>query len=351
MKNFKWIKLFVFVFIVLSIMTGTSAEAATKAKSTTPAKPIPISKIFYFKDNPDARASLFAHPTSIDILAPQTYSIDNTGLLVGAIDPAILTFAQTNNIKVMPLVTNKGFSKSTANSILDDTAKQDLAINALITEAQQQKYYGWQFDFEGMDATYRDKYSAFVARTYTAMKQHNLILSVAVIAQISSNPADYPRDLWNRIIGVYDYGALGMSADFISIMSYDNPDSKGAISPYPWLVKIVKYSLKYIPPNKISLGIPLYYWLWNDTSGKLISVGGYVGVTNTIKNKHATAGYSATDKTSYLKYKYNKNKFTLWYENAKSVTPKISLIRQYKLQGFSAWVLGLETPSVYSVLK
>lgn len=327
------------------LKTGAVSKTKTSAKASA------ILKIFYFKDNQEARASLFGHPSSINVLAPQAYSINDSGSLSGSIDPAILTFAEKHKIKIMPLVTNKSFSPATAEAIFEDSAKQDLAINALVLEAEQKKYWGWQLDFEGMPASDREAYSAFVKKVGTAFKAHGLVLSVAVVAQISDNPADYPKDLWARVIGVYDYGALAAGADFVSVMSYDDPDSKGPIAPYPWLKKIIIHSLKYIPAQKLSLGLPLYYWKWNTDSGKLISVGGYLGIQNTLKKRKVLAGYSAANGAPYLKYSVRKNHYLLWYENGKSIAQKIGLIKKYKLQGFSAWLLGLETPSVYSALK
>jgi spore germination protein YaaH len=337
----------IIIFVILSLITNTKVEAA----STTNASPTSSSilKIFYFKDNTKALTSLFLHPSYIDVLAPQAYSIDDSGALTGTIDPTILSFTQKNNIKMMPLVANKGFSKSTAEAILDDPSKQDLAINSLITEAGQQKYWGWQMDFEQIDASYKNKYSTFIEKMSAAFKVHNLVLSVAVIAQISSNPSDYPNDLWNRIIGVYDYSSLSSNADFVTVMSYDDPSSTGPIAPYPWLEEVINYSLKFIPAGKLSLGIPLYDWKWNNTSGKLIGIGGYTDVQNTLKRQHATTGYSIINQAPFIKYTIKKNHYEVWYENAKSVAKKISLIKQYGLQGFSAWVLGLETPNVYSV--
>jgi spore germination protein YaaH len=321
------------------------------SKSVSPSKASPILKVFYFKDSPEARASLFEHPSSINVLAPQNYSINSSGILLGSIDPAILAFAEKHKIKVMPLVTNGSFSSDTADAIFGDPAKQDSAINALVAEAEQQRYWGWQLDFEGMNASDRNQYSAFVKKAGTVLKEHGLVLSVAVIAQISNNPADYPKDLWNRVIGVYDYGAIASSADFVSVMSYDDPDSTGPIAPYPWLSKIITYSLKYIPASKFSLGLPLYYWKWDIASGKVVSVGGYVGIQNTLKRKKITIGYSTVNQAPYIKYVVKKNHYMLWYENSRSIAQKISLIKKYKLQGFSAWLLGLETPSIYSALK
>ncbi len=325
---------------------GAQAHAAAKVaiKKADP----PVLKIFYFRENQKARASLFAHPSSINVLAPQTYAIGASGTLSGTIKKDILAFTKKRKIKVMPLVTNGNFNKSIAESILNDTAKQDIAISALVAEAEKNGYWGWQMDFEGMDSSYKDRYSAFIKRISAAMLAHHFIASVAVVAQNSSDPADYPEGLWDKIIGAYDYGTLASSADFVSVMAYDAPESKGPVAPYVWLGEVIDYSLQYIPAEKLSLGIPLYYWKWNDTSGKLVDIGGYAGIKNVLKRPGIALGYSADDQAPFIKYAVKNIPYTLWYENSKSIAQKMKLIKQYKLHGFSAWVLGLENPSVYS---
>lgn len=251
----------------------------------------------------------------------------------------------------MPLVTNGNFSKAVSQTFLDDSVKQDLAIKALIDEAKKNEYWGWQLDFEQMDVSYRDKFSAFAAKTGEALKKEGLIFSVAVIAQVSGNPNDYPNDLWRKTIGVYDYAALAASTDFISVMSYDDPESEGPVVEYSWLKRVLDYSMKFIPAEKLSLGIPLYYWHWNNTTGARLGSGGRQGIYNVFKKYNVSIFYNADLEAAYLTYWNKARQYIIWYENAQSAAKKIELIKQYRLHGFSAWALGLELPSIFNVVK
>ena len=143
----------------------------------------------------------------------------------------------------MPLVVNKGFSSSGVDTFLNDTNAQQQAISALVTEAQTQGYEGYQLDFEQIDASDRFKYDAFVKSFGVAMEAAGLVSSVAVIAQISQDSADYPKNIWQSIVGAYDYPSLASSTDFISLMSYDDPFSKGPVTGYSWLKKVLAYRL------------------------------------------------------------------------------------------------------------
>jgi spore germination protein len=182
-------------------------------------------------------------------------------------------------------------------------------------------------------------------------KKNNLILSIAVIAQVSEKPEDYENNLWQNLIGVYDYKTLAENSDFVSVMAYDDPESRGPVAEMSWLKRALEHSLKLIPASKLSLGIALYYWKWDDKTGKLVETGGRKGINNVLKKYKYVYHYSAKHEVPYLTYKVKGRPYTLWYENAKSVKKKFDLIKKYKLHGFSAWALGLELTNIYPQIR
>lgn len=339
-----WVKkkIFTVLFLVIlffSISFVGRAEAAT------------YERLFYFVEGENARKSFFAHPDSIDIFAPQTYSADAEGNLKGEVKADLLDFAKKNKIKVMPLLTNGSFSQKDGHSLLEDTSAQKKLIKSLIKEAKKYNYIGWQIDFEQMELSYRDEFSKFMERIYKEFQKKGLQLSVAVIAQISEKPEDYPKNLWQRIIGVYDYARLAQVTDFISIMSYDDPNSLGPVAGRQWFEKVISFSLTKIPKEKISLGLGLYYWRWDDALMKRVGIGGNYNLENLKKDHKIKFNYNKDEQAPYFHFWEKGKSYTGWYENAQSVGYKISLLKNNGLRGFSVWALGLEEPSVYSVMK
>ncbi len=332
-----------------AVIVGTLWVPGSAFAKTAP--PFRYTRVFYFTDSKAARQSLYAYWAYVDVFAPQSYAFDNDGTLSGSVNPDVLAFAHRVGLKIMPLVTNGNFSSSSAHAFLDDRGAQDRAIASLIAQARENGFWGWQLDFEQMDASYRDRYSAFVDRFSQQLHAAGLKATVAVVAQISENPEDYTNNLWPKLIGVYDYQALGRSADFVSIMSYDDPESTGPVTRYAWLADVLQYSMTKIPKNKISLGIGLYYWQWNDTSGARVGIGGYQGIITAEKRHYVTWGYATALQSAFMRWRSRGSTYTLWYENSRSVGMKVSLIKKYGLNGFSAWALGLEVPSVYQAIK
>lgn len=335
----KSLTLFVLISAVFGILSVTKADAAT------------YERLFYFREGPNARQSFFAHPTTIDIFAPQNYAVDKDGNLSGVVKPDLLDFAKKNNIKVVPLLTNGAFNATTSRMFLDNTDAQDILIKNMIQNAKDFGYYGWQIDFEQMELSYRDRFSEFIERAYKEFKKNNLSLSVAVIAQTSENPEDYPKNLWQRIIGVYDYARLASSTDFISLMSYDDPHSSGPIAGYDWLNKVIDFSLTKVPADKLSLGLGLYYWQWRHIDGKRVGIGGNEGIQNVLSKYKTNYYFSPEEQAPYFHYWKDGKGYTIWYENARSVAQKVGLIKDNNLRGFSAWALGLELSSIHTAIK
>lgn len=308
-------------------------------------------RLFYYTDDKAAKKSFMKNAWDIDILAPQVYELRADGTLSGTLEPELIAHARKNKVKVMPLVTNEKFSSTSHKDLLDDPAVQAIALSAMITEAKNYGYYGWQFDFEQMTADHRDQYSAFIARAAQVFHAAGLKVSVAVIAKTSDNPGDYPGDLWQKLIGVYDYDALARSADFVSVMSYDDPKSKGPAVRFAWLEQVLAYSLLHIPKEKISLGLALYYWARDISTMKLVGIGGNETIDKIFAKRKVVVNFDTTDKMPVMYYMAEGVLYSLWYENAKSIAYKIALIKKNDLHGFSAWTLGLEVPSVWSAIK
>ncbi|MDO8523372.1 MAG: glycosyl hydrolase family 18 protein [bacterium] len=333
--------LFAVVYILFAAQSAHAAATSTHD----------YLRIFYYRNGTTARAAFLKNYKSVDVLAPQSYSLDENGVLKGSVNNTILAFALKNKIKVMPLVTNGVFDRKDGQSILDDMSKKNTAIHDMILEAKKFGYWGWQIDFEQIDVSYRNKFSAFIQKMGRVFKNSGLALSVAVAAQTSQIAADYPDGTWQNMVGVYDYSALAKNADFLTIMSYDDPNSKGPVASLPWTKQVLDYTLQFVSPEKISLGLGLYYWKWNDTKEKLVEIGGYAGMNNVFNKYNYIIGYNKEHEAPFVKYTIKKTPYTLWYENAKSVGKKLDLIKQYGLAGFSAWALGLEVPGIHTIIN
>jgi spore germination protein YaaH len=343
----KTLTIIAFAIITMAGASTVHAQTATSSISTSPFG----ERIFYMSNLhlTDGTQSLQANASSIDILAPQLYVVDANLNATGSIPAQIMTIAQTNNIKVMPLISNQNFKQNIIHDVLVSPAAQDQIIDYLIRTAIANGYIGWQFDFENIYYTDRDLYSLFVEKAAVALHNKNLILSVAAVPRVNDDASTTDYKNWS---GVFDYGRLANAADFLSIMTYSDPNSTGPTASLPYVQSVLDYLKGKVPANKMSLGIPLYYWGWNSTTQKKVRLDGSYSRLQYVKSAYKTTeGFDTAYQVPYLIYSIGKSSYIIWHEDARSVRAKLNLIRTNGLRGFSAWVLGLEDPSVWQAIN
>ena len=114
---------------------------------------------------------------------------------------------------------------------------------------------------------------------------------------------------------------------------------------------MLTYTLDRIPADKVSLGIPFYFWSWQYSTGKRSHIGGFPKVDTLLQSKgYLKKGWNEELGVSWVTYYKGGRKLTAWYEDKKSFQTKVDLVREYKLRGFSAWALGLEDPKIWDVV-
>jgi spore germination protein YaaH len=279
------------------------------------------------------------------------YTVNANLEATGSIPDQIKEVAKSKGIKIMPLITNEDFSQGLMANFLSSTTAQDSVIYYLVSEAQNEGYIGWQFDFEHMAATDSEPYSAFVEKAATALHQNNLILSVAVVARIDDITSTDGYRNWS---GVYDYAQIAKYADFISIMTYDDPNSVGPTASIIYDANVLKYLYDKVPSDKISLGIPFFYYGWDETSppGEIVRYAGVYSRLQYVKlNYEPQEYYSDILGSPYLTYQLDGHQYVSFFDNAKSTQMKLDLVNSRHLRGFSAWVLGMENPDVWNAIN
>jgi len=307
-----------------------------------------MEKLFYYFENTYGVESFEDNHKSIDIVAPQIYEIDDSLRVSSAKTKTILKAAKKKKAAVMPLLVNKGFDKVLMSTILITPKAQDDIIRFMIREAKKNKYVGWQFDFENINHMDRDLYTAFVKKTYEALKKENLQLSVAVV--VRDKPYD-PLSTNQDWSGAYDYGALAKHSDFLTLMSYDEPYSTGPVASLPFVKRTLNYILTEVPAEKISLGIPLYCWKW--TNGVREGSTSYDAARKAYSAAPRATRWNYFDSisgTQFFRYMTGDLQTVTWCDNEKSYELKMDLIKQYGLRGYSAWALGQESDEMWSVL-
>lgn len=181
------------VLLSLLLFAAAGAHATPRQDAASAAEPAPGqlapdpaaigTGVFYALPGDAAVASFRAHAQNIGVIAPQSFSLDAYGLLRGSLPAGLSGIAHDQNVAIMPLVINAGFSRSNAERLLRSASARDRAIGALVDQARDLNLSGWQIDFEGMHSLDRANFSRFIAEAAAALHRHGKILSVAVAAR------------------------------------------------------------------------------------------------------------------------------------------------------------------------
>lgn len=309
-----------------------------------------LEKIFYMSKlrEEEGIESLKKYSDKIDIIAPQMYGVNSQMNVAGGFSAELKSVIKEKNLKAMPLVANSGFSRSIMHSLLTSGASQQKVIDFLIKEAKEQEYIGWQFDFENISFKDRDLYSNFVEKTAGAFKKQGLVLSIAaVVRKVDFEDTDFYKN-WS---GAFDYARLARAADFISVMTYDDPSSKGPCASLSFVKESLDYLKDKIPPEKLSMGVPLYYWGWSASPLKKVRYDGTYSRLSTLRQsyKYISDFYEEIGVPWFVYFSQNRA-YIIWYEDARSFALKLKIAEENNLRGFSAWVLGVEDPGIWEKL-
>jgi spore germination protein YaaH len=174
-----------------------------------------------------------------------------------------------------------------------------------------------------------------------------LVFSVVAVARTKDFEDTYGFYNWS---GVYDYKAIAENCDFVSLMAYDDPNSAGPSASLPFTLQSIEYAKDKIPAEKLSLGIPLYYWQWNVDQAKRVNSGLYSGVSYIKSIVNYTSGFDWNLGEGWIAYYYNNKYYKIWFEDQVSFLLKLNAAKLSNLRGFSAWLLGGEDPGIWSSL-
>jgi len=332
-------------------------------------------KLFYIEPEVSQTAfsqktlnSIELHRKSIDIIAPQIFSVNARGEVSGELDHRLLSLTQKYNIKLMPLVSNLYFDSNRVHQFLKSSTAQRKAIKKMLALCQKYKLYGMQIDFEHMHLNDKENFTDFFQKVAEAFHQNELIISVAVLPHPSLETS-FERWYLKYWSGAYDYLPLGENADFVTLMTYDQHmlyTTPGPVATPQWMKASLDEILKSIPKEKVSLGVPVFSTYWY--TGKL-SLSPRMPKVSKIPNEYTYRSisqimsykeiekirikdevpiiWSAEWKSSYGIYMQDFKTRYLFVENYRSFVSKSDLVSQTDIRGMSVWVLGDEDPKIW----
>lgn len=321
-------------------------------------------RLFYYVDREDSYNSFVKHVDQITVVAPQVYVVDSLGIMWGSLDKRVADLARKHGVKIMPLFTNEGFQQPGLRRLLSDSVAKNRAIESMVALCKAHDYWGIQFDVENINIGDRDRFTQWYTDAAKALHKAGYKISVAVVhrTEDGAGPTAYGRFMQDSWRGGYDIAALAKAGDFISLMTYSEHTRRttpGPVAGLPWTQEALEYFLRFVPKEKLSLGIPTYGGRWytrydggsTDRASSTSESVSWSWGSGFAERHGATIQWDPVQQVPYASYMVGGINEWLFLEDVRAFKAKLELVKQNKLRGFSVWVLGPEDQRIWDVLK
>ena len=288
-------------------------------------------------------------------LIPFTYGIRPDGTLVELDDKALIAAAQqlgvTPVMHLSTLTENGGFDSALASLVLNDMQVQDSIVSDIVSTMEQRGYRVLDVDFEFIPPQDAVPYADFISRLHDTLAPLGIPVIVALAPKTS---ADQPGLLYEG----HNYALLGRAADAVLLMTYEWGYTYGPplpVAPLPNVRRVVEYALTEIPAEKILLGIPNYGYNWTlpfvQGESRATSISNQYAVTLAADNG-VDISYDSAAQAPFFRYRDDMGReHEVWFEDARSIRAKLSLISRYGLLGAGYWNLMRPFPQNWLVLN
>ena len=270
----------------------------------------------------------------IDVYADFAYQLQPDGQFIGQVNKLVLQEAIEQGTAPLILFHNfdgKIFDPLPLRSVLSSTASQRNCISHIINLLPP-NVAGVHVDFEGVEAPYRIPFLTFLESLKTTLHDRGLLLSIAIPAKHSESEAPG-----------YDFAGIGRLCDSITLMTYDEHYScgtPGPIASLPWMTQALDYAIRYIPGEKILLGIPVYGYDWSKEPTCMVPMR---DIPELVAQNNARVLWSDQAVGPYFFYWRGRTRHTVWHENELSAKVRLGFVKSYRLRGIAIWRLGYET--------
>jgi spore germination protein YaaH len=323
--------------------------------------------LFYLTRDPVSVRSFLAHSDKVDILVPAWYVVDANGLVSGGPNPLVLETARQHHVPVMPIVANSAFVQEDFHKLLKNPEAYSRMISELLRACKENGYSGFQFDFENVSWTDRDALTMLVREAASSFHREGLQLTIATVPNAPGAPGEGGFSAWiyENWRGAYDLKALAEAVDLICLMTYDQHTrwtAPGPVAGWAWTTGNLDYALKVVPPEKLSLGIPLYGYHW--FAGTPVKIGDkpgdkpnpsaeYISTDDALDLAKAYNGHiewDSTDRSAWFYFYRDDMREWIFFTDARTFRERYTLVKERGLQGFCSWVLGTEDLGIWDSL-
>lgn len=299
---------------------------------------------YYVADDPASLASLRQRSGDLDYVALHWAATRHDGSVEIKGSSEVIQLVRSLGARPILSVTLDG-GAAAAHSFLSADDRRAAAIENLARAVAE--YDGISIDFEGLYPEDRELLTRFVAQLAARLRPAGKLVTVALSAKTSDT-----RTGW---AGAVDYAGLAPHADLFILMAYGYRTSRsstpGSAAPMPWVESCLSFAVSQIPPRKILLGVPLYGYDWDTTTGPPARALRHPDAMAIANQQGASVQHDPVQQSAYFAYSRDGHSHEVWFEDQVTVDARVALVSRYGLGGVATWRLGHEDPGVWQAIN
>jgi spore germination protein YaaH len=299
------------------------------------------------------RSSFEANADILDEVSPFWYSTNSRGALLhgrDARDEALVELAHSKNVLVLPTIHNVVNGADPVPAILTNADRRSQHVRNIVEEVLANNYDGIDIDYESLDSSLREEYSAFITELAAALHAQGKLLTIAVHAK----DCDYCG-----LGGFQDWQVLGQAVDRLRIMTYDyhwRGGGAGPVAPLYWVNSVAEYAKSVVDPAKVVIGVQFYGYDWVAGGGDAKAYT-WVDFKSIIDTYGPEVNLVETDSSgrpvqeNKISYSTRQGRHTAYFATSRSLEAKLELVQRVDLAGIAIWRLGGEDPQNWDVIR
>ncbi len=239
-------------------------------------------------------------------------------------------------LTLTPFGSDGQFNNYLITQVVNNPSAKRQLIENITNQILSRGFEGVDIDFEYILPEDKIPFAEFVREMRTAVNALGYPVSVALAPKTSDSQT-------GLLYEGKDYGLLGEAADFVLLMTYEWGYTYGppmAVAPINKVRQVVEYALTKIPAEKIHLGIPNYGYDWTlpfvKGTSKAVTIGNVEAVQIAIA-QGASILFDETSQAPYFTYRKDGLTHEVWFEDARSLSAKFELVKEYQLRGMGYW--------------
>lgn len=281
--------------------------------------------------------------------------------------PKLFSDAKQKNVSVVPTIL-WGDAKAMHHIFSDPKLLKD-HVSAIILMLEKNNFPGVDIDYEGKDSADKDAFTQFIKTLRARLDDHGKSLNCTIEARTQDAPPEGFSGT-RAMSWANDFKSLSELCGSVSIMAYDQVfqvhransfDTADDIATAPnaandWVKENIAYALKFIPADKLVLGIPTYGW---EFTFQKISNGFHYDRFQSVvfptamdeaMRVNASPVRNAGGELSFV-YQSSDGQHIVTFADAESVKQKIEIAKSFHLKGVRLFKLDGQTdPQLFNVL-